>query len=167
MKLFVIDTSAIMGGFVPGLSDAELATIEEVFEEARDLCSKLKLETAAVLGKIRVLKPSQESIRKTRETVSATGDRLSETDVKLLALSLDLKGEGAVLLTDDYAIQNSAALLGVPYREVSTPGIKEVFRWVLICPACGKVYPPPALRCRSCGSTLERKPERKLKDGTR
>jgi UPF0271 protein len=158
-KVLVLDTSAIMGGFTPGLSDAELVTIEEVLEEARDLCSKLKLETAVILGRVEVLEPSKESIQRVRELVAKTGNRVSVTDIKLLALSLDLKQRSAILLTDDYGIQNLAAMLNIPYHRISMPGIKEVFRWVSVCPACEKIYAPSVFECPSCGSPLKRKPK--------
>ncbi|TEU13386.1 MAG: ribonuclease VapC, partial [Hadesarchaea archaeon] len=47
-KVYVLDTSAVIAGFVPGLAKAEQVTVQEVLEEARDLCSKLELETAVV-----------------------------------------------------------------------------------------------------------------------
>jgi UPF0271 protein len=168
VKLLVLDASAIMGGFAPGLSKAELVTTEEVLEETHDLRSKLKLETAVTLGKVKVLEPSGVSVRRVREKVAETGDRVSVTDIKLLALSLDLRGKGAVLLTDDYAIQNLASLLNIPYQKVSMPGIKEVLRWVSVCPACEKTYAPSVSECPACGSSLTRKSKKTelLKDGS-
>jgi UPF0271 protein len=159
-KLLVLDTSAIIGGFTPGLSKAGLVTVRRVLEEARDFCSRLKLETAVMLGKIEVLEPSEESVRKVYEQIRETGDQVSKTDIELLALSLDLKERGAILLTDDYAIQNLAVLLDIPYRKVSLPGIKEVFRWASVCPACEKTYASSALECPSCGLVLKRKPRK-------
>ncbi|KUO41099.1 MAG: hypothetical protein APZ16_05845 [Candidatus Hadarchaeum yellowstonense] len=158
-SILVLDTSAVIAGLAPGLVDAEQVTVPEVLEEARDICSKLKLETAVLAGKVRVKEPSRKSLEMVRDKVEHSGDTVSETDVKLLALALDLK-ERAEIVTDDYAIQNLATMLKLPYRRVAMPGIKEVLRWEAICPACGSKFPPTATSCLICGSPLKRQARR-------
>ena len=162
MKTLVLDTSAVIAGFTPGLAEARQVTVQEVLDEARDLCSKLELETAVLAGKVRVMVPSDKAIAEVHERVGRTGDVVSETDVKLLAVALDLReaGEEPELVTDDYAIQNLAALLGIAYRKIAMPGIKEVLRWEMVCPACRHKYPPAFSCCEVCGSKLARKPRR-------
>lgn len=160
VKVFVLDTSAIMGGFAPGLSDAELITVKDVLEEARNISSKLELETAVMLGKVKVLEPSADSMQKVKELARKTGDQISGTDSKLLALSLDMKEKGGILLSDDYAIQNLAVLLDIPYQRISMPGITRVFKWVAVCPACGREYPSNTAQCPDDGSKLKRKPKK-------
>jgi UPF0271 protein len=159
-KKIVLDTSAVISGFVPGLAKAEQVTIQEVLEEARDICSKLQLETAVMAGKVKVMEPSKDSLAAIRAKVKHTGDLVSQTDIKLLALALDLKDEGVQLVTDDYAIQNLASLFEIPYCRIAMPGIKEVLRWEAVCTACGRKYPPTTGMCVACGSTLVRKPRR-------
>lgn len=159
-KVLVLDTSAVIAGFVPGLADADQVTVQEVLEEARDLCSKLELETAVLAGRVKVIEPSKNSLTEVRIKVKHTGDVVSQTDVKLLALALDLESAKTELVTDDYAIQNLARLFGIPYKRVAMPGIKEVLRWETVCPACGRRYPPSVARCQTCGSGLIRKPRR-------
>jgi UPF0271 protein len=159
-KKLVLDTSAVIAGFVPELVRAEQITIPEVLEEARDFFSKLRLETSLLTGKVKVLEPSKSSLATVRAETRRTGDTVSETDIRLLALALDLKGEGAELVTDDYAIQNLARVLDIPYHRIAMPGIKEVLRWEAVCPACGRRYPQPATICPACGSALVRKPRR-------
>jgi UPF0271 protein len=161
-KIYVLDTSAIIAGFVPGLADVEQVTVQKVLEEAKDLCSKLELEAAVVAGKVKVMEPSKSSLAEVRLKVGQTGDRVSDTDVELLALALDLRwaGEEPMLVTDDYAIQNLARLLGIPYRRVAMPGITEVLTWEMTCPACGRSYPATATQCEVCGSSLVRRPRR-------
>ncbi len=159
-RTLVLDTSAVIAGFVPGLADVKQVTVSKVLEEARDLCSRLELETAVLVGKVKIVEPSQDSLATVRTKVKHTGDVVSQTDVKLLALALDMKDEGAELVTDDYAIQNLASLFDIPYRRVAMPGIKEVLRWEAVCPACGRKYPPSATKCLTCGSKLVRKPRR-------
>ncbi len=161
-KVYVLDTSAVIAGFVPGLAKAEQVTVQEVLEEARDLCSKLELETAVTAGKVKVVDPSRESLDETRKRVAQTGDVVSAVDAKLLALALDLKrsGEEPELVTDDYAIQNLASLFGLSYQRIVMPGIKEVLRWEMVCPACNRRYAPTTSQCEVCGSFLVRKPKR-------
>jgi len=161
-KVYVLDTSAVIAGFVPGLAEAEQVTVHEVLEEARDLCSKLELETAIAAGKVRVVEPSREALDEIGERVAKTGDLVSAVDTKLLALALDLKraGEEPELVTDDYAIQNLASLFDLPYRRIVMPGIKEVLRWEMVCPACNRKYTPAASQCEVCGSFLVRRPRR-------
>ena len=159
-RTLVLDTSAVIAGFVPGLAEAKQITVPEVLEEARDLCSKLELETAVLVGKVKIAEPSKSSLAEVRSKVKHTGDIVSETDVKLLALALDFKSEGAELVTDDYAIQNLASLFDIPYHRVAMPGIKEVLRWEAVCPACGRRYSPSVTKCLTCGSKLERRPRK-------
>ncbi|GAI36930.1 unnamed protein product, partial [marine sediment metagenome] len=143
-KVYVLDTSAVIAGFVPGLAKAEQATVQEVLEEASDLCSKLELETAVAAGKVRVVEPARETLEEVGKRVAQTGDLVSAVDIKLLALALDLKrsGEEPELVTDDYAIQNLASLFDIPYQRIVMPGIKEVLRWEMVCPACNRRYTP-------------------------
>ncbi len=159
-KVLVLDTSAVIAGLAPGIVDAEQVTVAEVLEEARDLCSKLELETAVLAGKVKVSEPTKASLAEVRGKVDTSGDDVSRTDIKLLALALDLKEKGAEIVTDDYAIQNLATMLGLPYHRVAMPGIKEVLRWEAVCPACGAKYPPATARCLICGSELKRKARR-------
>lgn len=152
----------MIAGFVPGLTDAEQVTIRDVLEEARDLCSRLEFETAVSAGKVSVVEPSSESVLKVRDKVGQTGDRVSEVDIKLLATALDLQlaGKAPELVTDDYAIQNLASFFGISYNRVAMPGITEVFSWVMVCPACGRTYPPNTSQCEICGTQLRRKPKK-------
>jgi UPF0271 protein len=161
-KIYVLDTSAVIAGFVPGLTDAEQVTVKEVLEEARDLCSRLEFETAVSTGMVSVVEPSKESLLKVREKVGQTGDSVSEVDIKVLATALDLQLSGKLpkILTDDYGIQNLASLFGISYSKVGMPGITEVFSWEMVCPACGRKYPPNASRCEACGTHLRRKPKK-------
>lgn len=159
-KIYILDTSALVSGFVPDFSEFEQLTVPEVVEEAQSLSVKLKLETAITLGQIKVEEPPEEVMDKVQEKVSETGDKVSKTDVKILALALHLSEEGRepVIVSDDYAIQNLSTLLDLPYSRIAKPGITTVFKWKKECPACGRVYPADTRKCRVCGSILVRKP---------
>jgi len=160
--VYVLDTSAVIAGFVPGIIDVRQVTVREVLDEAKDLCSKLELETAVDAGKILVMEPSKEALVEVKKKTRQTGDRVSNTDVKLLALSLDIlrAGDKPEMVTDDYAIQNLASIFNIPYRRVVMPGITEIFTWQMICPACGRKYAAAFTKCEVCGSELIRRPKK-------
>lgn len=103
-----------------------------------------------------VLKVSQATSRTVGTVLKAakgTGDsaRLSPVDVEVLALALELK---ASVVTDDYSIQNLAAVLGVEYIPVGLKGITRVIRWNYLCTGCGKVFKEEHPDCPICGSPL-------------
>lgn len=164
-EVYVLDTSAVIAGFVPSIIEVRQVTVQEVLNEAKDLYSKLELETAADAGKILVMEPSEEALSEVGKKVSQTGDQVSNTDIKLLALSLDMlrAGDEPKLITDDYAIQNLASMFGIPFRRVVMRGITEVFTWQMVCPACGKLYSVKRVECEACGSRLVRKPAKQFK----
>ncbi|MEM0448812.1 MAG: nucleic acid-binding protein [Methanomassiliicoccales archaeon] len=102
---------------------------------------------------LEVSEPSVSSKQKVKDAASRTGDisRLSPTDVEVLALAIDLE---AILLTDDYSLQNLAAYLGIPYRPVGLKGIKNIRRWRWRCLGCGKIFENPCSECPICGSRI-------------
>lgn len=157
-----MDTSALIGGFTPSLRKAKQYIVPKVLEEAQSLSVKLKLETAINSGRIKVEKPSEESLDKVKEEVEKTKDRVSKTDIQILALAEELRkaGKKPEIVTDDYAIQNLAEILEIPYSQVAKPGINTVYEWKKECPACGRVYEEEDIyRCEACGSKLRRKPK--------
>lgn len=159
-KVYVLDTSAIIAGFAPGLIDAQQLTVPEVINEAQTLSAKLKLETAVSLGNVGIEDPPEEAVAEVRDEVAKTGDKVSETDIKILGLAFHLQklGKDPVVVTDDYAIQNLATLLEITYSQIAQPGITTVLRWKKRCPSCGKTYPVDASSCEVCGSKLRREP---------
>ncbi len=161
-KILILDTSALIGGFNPNLEDPKQYIVPKVMEEARSLSTKLKIETAISSGQIRVQQPSSESVEKVKEEVEKTNDRVSETDIQILALGHEMKEEekNPEIITDDYAIQNLAELLDIPYSQMVKPGITKFYEWKKECPACGKVYEDDEItECEVCGAKLKRKPK--------
>lgn len=104
--------------------------------------------------------PTPAALASVRKAAASTGDdaRLSPTDSEVLALALDL---GAVLLTDDYSIQNLAKVMGVQYRGVGLKGIKEVIRWKYRCTGCRREWDENHPDCPVCGSPLRSSRSRK------
>ncbi len=160
-KVYILDTSALIGGFTPNLREPTQYIVPQVLEEGRSLSVKLKIETAISSGQIKVRKPTEESIEKIEEEIEKTKDQLSETDTEILALAKELEEEGKKpeIITDDYAIQNIAEILDISFSQIAQPGIDVVYEWKKVCPGCGEVYDEDIDKCKTCGSKLKRKPE--------
>ena len=166
-RAIVLDTSAFVAGFDPFSINEEQVTVPKVEEEIkRNSMNKLRFETAKENGRVKVNAPSQKFIDQIRETSSKVGDsfKLSETDIELLALALELKAMGynPQILSDDYSIQNVAKKLGIEFLALATFGIKRLLEWIRYCPACYREYPAntSAKECKVCGTALKRKPRR-------
>ncbi|MGI6472040.1 MAG: NOB1 family endonuclease [Candidatus Methanomethylophilaceae archaeon] len=91
------------------------------------------------------------SMKRVKEEARRTGDlgRLSDVDLSVLALALDMNG---TILSDDYSIQNVAKSMGIPFRPVGTKGIEKKFKWNYRCIGCGKWYKEHYDECPICGS---------------
>ena len=90
------------------------------------------------------------------ETVAQeTGDAsvLSPVDLELLALALE---RDATLITDDFAMQNVAAAMGIAWLPVETVGIAKQLRWRWTCSGCRQKWDEPHDECPTCGSELRR-----------
>lgn len=121
----------------------------EVVDEVKDSVSVIMLE--ALRDKIQVLKPSPEAVRKVLQEARRSGDisKLSRTDISVLALALEKK---AVLLTEDFTMQNLARILGIRVETVRGKRIKAPRRKMKRCKVCGCVYPTELSECPDCGS---------------
>ena len=166
-RAIIVDTTAFIAGFNVYSVHGEVYSVPEVEEELTgDSISKLRLKMAIEDGRLKLREPSAQALSKARETALEMGDflSLSEVDMKIIALAVQLKNEGYMpeVITDDYAIQNIARRLNVKYASVITYGIKHQLRWVLYCPACHRKYPPDYKSeiCENCGTKLKRKPIR-------
>jgi UPF0271 protein len=129
----------------------------------------VRFTTAIENGKVKVQAPSEEFLNKIKASASIVGDsfKLSETDIQLLALALELKtaGYSPQLVTDDYSIQNVATQMGIDFLALATFGIKRLLEWIRYCPACHREYPAncSSKECLVCGTELKRKPRRTVK----
>jgi endoribonuclease Nob1 len=106
--------------------------------------------------KLKILEPNKEFVGQVIRMAKKTGDyqRLSTADLSILALALQLN---SVLISDDYAVQNIAALLKIPVRNITTKGITKVRRWINFCSACNKAYGSNINQCAFCGNNLRRR----------
>lgn len=157
-----------MAGFDPFSISEEQYTVPRVREEfAGNPMALVRLKTAIENRKLKVRIPEKMFLEMVRTSANAIGDTffLSETDLQVLALALQLKMEGytPLIATDDYSIQNVARRLGIEFASLATFGIRQPLKWVRYCPACHRKYPADyrSKICRVCGTELKRKPLRK------
>jgi UPF0271 protein len=166
----VLDTSAFLAGFDPFSVSENQATAPKVEEEIRgNSMTWVRFKTAVENGKVKVKAPSEDFWNKVKASANKVGDAffLSETDLQILALALELKAEGYTpqIVTDDYSIQNVAAQMGIDFVSLATFGIRRLLEWVRYCPACHREYPADynSTTCTVCGTVLKRKPRRTTK----
>lgn len=107
---------------------------------------------------------SSSAIEQAKSCAGASGDlaRLSDVDVDVLALALELN---ALLVTDDYRLQNTYRYAGGTIEPVVNAPSRQVWIWELRCKGCGETTTLPADvsrskkgpvgTCSSCGSPME------------
>jgi UPF0271 protein len=163
----ILDTSAFIGGLDPFTIREEQVAPPKVEEEVkRNNLTLLRFCTAVESGRVKIFSPSKRVLEQVKECATSIGDShyLSETDMQVLALALEIKarGDAPQIVTDDYSIQNVATKLGVDFVSISTFGIKRVLNWIRYCPACHRTYPAnfKPKECKVCGTELKRKPQR-------
>lgn len=165
--VIVLDTSAFVGGFDPFSIYEEQVAPPLVGEELKsNSMRKMRFNAAVENGRIRIIEPAPEFIKKVKETATLAGDSfyLSITDIQVLALAMELKtrGNNPRIVTDDYSIQNIAKKLDVNFVSMITFGIRRFLNWIRYCPACHKKYPANYKEtiCEVCGTELKRKPQK-------
>ncbi len=125
-EAFVLDTSALLLGFsAPG---AKLYTTSSAISEVRyGELQVTRLEALVSAGTLTVATPSQASLEKARSESKSLAVPLSPTDQEIVALALDLAQsyKRVTIVTDDHALQNIAAHLGISYKGLKHPEIRE------------------------------------------
>jgi UPF0271 protein len=140
-KVIVLDTSAFIAGFDPMLVPEKQYTVPAVKNELNiESMPWTRFNTAIENNKVTILKPKDSFLKEILEASKRVGDMryLSEADLQVLALAMELKRNDAVplIVTDDYSIQNVANKIDIAFTPLMTFGIKFRFKWILYCPAC-------------------------------
>lgn len=159
-KVYILDTSAILSGKPLDFTDASMITTFSVSSElqsgGKDYQNFLYLKDKGLEFQI----PSKESIDFIEKTSKKTGDkgRVSKVDLEILALALDLqkKGLDAIILSDDYSIQNIASELKLDFESISQKGITKKLKWGVKCRGCGKKFKENISVCLICGSDTKK-----------
>ena len=128
-------------------------TTPSVVGELADLHAKCRFEALAAMG-LSVREPRDEDLAGVDAAAVRTGDAgvLSATDREILALALELS---AVLVTDDFAVQNVAHRLGIETRSIRQRAARAI-RWRYRCSGCGRYWREPG-DCPVCGAAIKRK----------
>jgi len=146
---FVLDATAIRSGMT--IAGEGWFTTPSVINEIRLGRQGKDMALLADLS-ITVKSPSDDYVDRVRSAAEKTGDinRLSGTDIDILALALELDG---TLITDDYSVQNIASILKLQYKTALT-GIREIIHWTYRCRGCGKFFEKEQTDCPVCGSEI-------------
>ncbi|MDY7081654.1 MAG: NOB1 family endonuclease [Halobacteria archaeon] len=148
--MYVLDSCAFISGFeVQG----QTATVPSVRDELED-SSQYRYDAMEGSG-MRIQIPAEDTRETVRRAARDSGDldELSETDLYLIAATLELDG---TLVTDDYAMQNVASRLDVDVEIIAQDEIEEERDWKFQCQGCGRVFDEKK-RCPVCGSETTRK----------
>jgi UPF0271 protein len=160
IKFFIIDTSAILSGKPINIQEGKLVTTPKVSNEI-SAGGKDHRNFQFLLEKgLKIYSPLPVSINKIKKISETTGDklRLSNTDIEILALAVEInkdKNKEAIILTDDYSIQNVAFTLKIKFQSFSQEKITKKFKWVCRCPGCGKIFRESIEICPICGKTTK------------
>lgn len=161
-KVYVVDSSAFIGGYSPHLVKEKQYAPVTVEEELKDQRSRSLLEVGVKSGAIIIKVPSDRGVRLAEEVAEKTGDIkiLSEVDKHVMALAFDLAAEGyePVIVTDDYALQNVALKAGFTFKPLMRDGIRNIVKWKLYCSSCRRSYllSYTGETCEVCGGELKR-----------
>lgn len=150
---FILDSSAFIGGFLP--EEDEYFTVYEVIGEVEDDQSKERLSYFLNSGKIKVKEPNSEIVKEVTKKSQTTGDNLSLTDIKLIALALELD---SAIISEDYGIQNVSSMMNVKYKSIRESGIKKIIHWEYYCIGCKKIHSKDKKICQECGNIIKRRP---------
>ncbi|HNX16871.1 MAG TPA: nucleotide-binding protein [Methanoregula sp.] len=131
----------------------ECYTTPSVVAELVDLKSKCRYDLLIAAGLI-VRSPESDEIDRVKEAARKSGDLpvISKTDCDVLALAGEL---GATIFTDDFAIQNVAAVLGITVQPLQQRAAKKI-TWKYRCSGCGRYFKTDG-ECPVCGSDIKRK----------
>ena len=155
---YVLDSTAFYAG-IPYQGSGRYYTTYLVLEEVKHH----SVGSSFLHSRVHVTEPSADSFNKVKLTAMKTGDAgaLSQTDMSLLALALDLaQADGGVsLVSDDFAVRNVAKILSIPLSQTSIKGgAWKNIAWKIYCRGCGKEFTNPKLtECPVCGTRLARK----------
>jgi UPF0271 protein len=156
-KVFILDTSAILSGKPINLDKEIMLTTPGISKELKP--GGRVYQTFQFLKErgLHIQSSTKESRNKVKIICEKTGDinRLSKTDIEILALALDIDKSDEkepVILTDDYSIQNVANVLNIQFVTIVQSGITERFKWICRCRGCGKKFKENIKICFICGA---------------
>ncbi len=130
----------------------EIYTTPAVIAEVKTQSAQMRLALLEE-GGLRVHAPGSAALGEVSEAARKSGDLtiLSETDAGILALASEL---GASVMTDDFAIQNTAQRMGITIIPIlQRRAVKR--KWKYRCTGCGRFWSAPG-ECQICGAKISR-----------
>lgn len=157
----ILDASAFYAG-IPFLGSSRCYTTNDVFDEVKHIKrSHAALEALIDAGNLNIVEPETNYVKDANELARSSGDisTMSKADLSVLALALYFKRSKnePLIVTDDYAIANTAELAGIKVSYVMSKGIRKIGRWIRYCSACGILYSSSEKVCKVCGNKLRMK----------
>ncbi len=121
----VNDTGAIISG-LPRRLPAEHYTTSLVVEEVKDRESAKLLEELVALGMLSIVDPEESYLTRAMKAARKAGvhERLSKTDISVLALAIMLGGD-VYVATDDYSLQRAVERAGLKFIPIRYPGYRS------------------------------------------
>jgi UPF0271 protein len=135
--------------------EGRVVTVPSIVEELRDENARTTME----LMNVGIEPPLGSFINEVREKAGITRDaeELSDADIDILAKALEYsRRDETILITDDFAVQNTAIQLGIKVTPAGQRKIKDVLLWEKQCTGCKRRYPRGDV-CPVCGSPMKKR----------
>ena len=163
MRKYIADSAVFIMGNCP-VPASEMVTIPQVEDEIRSEDALLRYDISKAEG-LRVEAVEDTFLIRVSEEAKLTRDieKLSATDLGILAKALEYKTQinaDAVLVTDDFAVQNIAARLDIAVLPVAQRTIQNKIVWQKQCIGCFRHF-KDGDDCPVCGSPLRKKAKKK------
>lgn len=159
MTYYIADSAVFIMGYP--VESTLLITVPSIVNELKSSEAAMRFDLAHEDG-ARVEMPLPRMIDEVVGMAEHTRDmeELSTTDIDILAKALERKDDAA-LLTDDYAVQNVAVMLGIDVKPVVQKKIRDILVWEKQCVGCRKRFDEGDV-CPICGSELKKRRKRKV-----
>ena len=161
MTSYIADSAVFIMGNC-SVDSSLLITVPSVVDELKSRDSVLRFDLAKE-GGLRVEWPEPEMVKEVQKKAEQTRDseELSKTDLEILAKALEHR-DRAILLTDDYAVQNVAVQLGIQVKPIAQKKIRDIIIWQKQCTGCKQTF-DKGDECPICGSPMKKKRKTRLK----
>lgn len=162
-RAYVLDASAFMIGGIEFGTDAFYTTESVINEVNATIIQKSRVDGLVASNLLKIVSPESKylDLVKNRSVELGESINLSNTDVEIIALALELmtKGHDVTIVSDDYSVQNVATSFGLKWMGIKYSGISRLIRWKMICNLCKyESNDTKQATCPRCGAKMKRKP---------
>jgi UPF0271 protein len=146
IKSKIVDTNVLLrsGGTSLGNMIAPDSVREEIESE--------RGATNLMLEEVSFRNPSSDHLDEVQEVSREINSPTSRTDEEVVALALET---GLEIVSDDLAVQNLAAHLGLDFSGFMEDSVEELREWSWRCSGCGEELDSEE-KCPLCGAAAER-----------